>query len=134
MAASGFDPGYVGSIAPTLGANEIGTGIAITSDGRAWFQVVDTTMVPTDPGTTYGEWYDNGWTWRHVDLASLGDPVTALAEPGAYAGIAFVLGTSFFISQTAADYSETTLINLSGGSPQQGVSFPGFTLDVARIR
>lgn len=129
-----LDPDYVGTLAPALRDDEVATGIAITGDGDAWFQVVDTTAIPTEPGTSYGEWYSDGWTWRRADLESLSDPVTASGEPGAYAGTAFVIGTDFFVSQTAADYSETTLVNLSGSTPEEGVSFPGFTLDVARIR
>lgn len=129
-----FDPDYLASVAHALSDEEIGTGIDVTSDGRVWYQVVDTSAVNTDPGATYGEWYATGWTWEHFDLETLSDRVTALDEAGAYAGVAFVVGDDFFISQTAADYSETTLVNLSGGEPAPGLSFPGFTLDVAQVR
>ena len=129
-----FDAEYVGSLAPALEDHEVGTGIAVTENGRAWFQVVDTTMVPTEPGATYSEWYSTGWTWRHVDLATLADPVVAVETPGAYSGSAFVAGSRFFISQTEPDYSSTTLVDLSGDTAAPGVSFPGFTLDVAQVR
>lgn len=132
--ATEFDPDYLGSIAPALGPNELGTGIAVTDDGRAWYQVVDTTLVPTAPGTSYGEWYATGWTWRHVDLATLAEVTPVTTEVGAYAGVAFVMGDDFFISDEAPDYSETTLLNLGGGSPTPGVSFAGFTLDVIELR
>ena len=54
--------------------------------------------------------------------------------PGAYSGTAFTAGSSLFISQSAADYALTTLVDVSAATPTPGLSFPGFSLDVARIR
>lgn len=129
-----FDADWVGSVAPALEPEEIGTGIAVTAGGRAWYQVVDTTMVPTAPGSTYGQWYAAGWTWASVDLATLAARVSVPGAPGAYAGNAFVSGSDIVIAQTAPDYSSTTLVNLTGAEPEPGLSFPGFTLDVAQLR
>lgn len=129
-----FDAAYLGSMAPALGEDEIGTIISVTEDGVAWAQVVDTTMVPTAPGTTYSEWYGTGWRWVRLELATLADPVVVSSTPGAYSGFTMVSGSSFFVSEAAADYSESTLVDLSGDAPAPGVSFPGFVLDVARIR
>lgn len=129
-----FDASYVGTISGALGEDEIGTVIAITDDGRAWAQVVDTTAVPTAPGTTYGQWYAGGWRWVSLDVATLGDLERVAGEPGAYSGFTLPAGDRFFVSQTAPDYSETTLMDLSSGTPAAGISFPGFALDIARVR
>ena len=129
-----FDPSYVGTIASLLGEDEIGTVIAVSEDGRAWAQVVDTTAVPTEPGTTYGQWYAGGWRWVSFDLATTGDLTRIAGEPGAYSGFTLTSGASFFVSQTEADYSETTLVDLSGDAPAEGITFPGFALDIARVR
>ncbi|MFP2923892.1 MxcI [Pyxidicoccus sp. 3LG] len=129
-----FDASYVGTVAPALGANKVGTVITVTEDGKAWLQVADTTITPSAPGTTYSEWYSKGWSWWSVSLESLGNAVRVQSEPGAYSGFAVSAGSSFFISQSAADYSVSTLMEQSTGAPKAGVSFPGFVLDVARIR
>ncbi|AKF09900.1 hypothetical protein [Sandaracinus amylolyticus] len=129
-----FDASYAGTISSALGEDEIGTVIAVTGDGRAWAQVVDTTVAPSTPGSTYNEWYAAGWRWVSLDLATVGDLVRIAGEPGAYSGFTVVDGTRFFVSQTEADYSETTLLDLSSGTPAPGITFPGFALDVARAR
>lgn len=131
---SAFDPAYLGSMAPALGDDEIGTIVSVTADGVAWAQVVDTTMVPTAPGTTYSQWYATGWRWVRLPLATLSDPVRVSTTPGAYSGFTMVSGSAFFVAEAAADYSESTLVDLSGDAPAPGVSFPGFVLDVARVR
>ncbi|WP_164014403.1 MxcI [Pyxidicoccus trucidator] len=129
-----FDANYLGTVAPALGANKVGTVIAVTEDGKAWVQVADTTITPSAPGTTYSEWYSKGWSWWSLPLESLTSPARVQAEPGAYSGFAASTGESFFISQSSLDYSVSTLTELSSGTPKAGVSFPGFVLDVARVR
>ncbi|MBZ4417942.1 MxcI [Myxococcus sp. RHST-1-4] len=128
-----FDADYVGTVAPALGDNKVGTVIAVTEDGKAWVQAADTTITPSAPGTTYSEWYSKGWSWWSLPLESLSNPVRVEGSPGAYSGFAASTGASFFVSQSAADYSVSTLMELSSGTPKAGVSFPGFVLDVARI-
>lgn len=129
-----FDADYVGSVAPALGAGKVGTVISVTEDGKAWVQVADTSITPSAPGTTYSEWYSKGWSWWSLPLESLSNAQPVQTEPGAYSGFTASGGASFFISQSTADYSTTTLMELSSGTPKPGVSFSGFVLDVARIR
>ncbi|NTX01702.1 MxcI [Myxococcus sp. CA040A] len=129
-----FDTGFVGSVASALGENNVGTIIALTENGTAWLQVADTTITPSAPGTTYSEWYSKGWSWWQVPLATLSAPSRVDAAPGAYSGFTLTSGSSFFVSQSAATYSTSTLMELSSGAPKPSISFPGFVLDVARIR
>ncbi|NVJ19677.1 MxcI [Myxococcus sp. AM011] len=129
-----FDTDFVGSAAAALGPNKVGSIIAVTESGTAWLQVADTTITPTAPGTTYSEWYSKGWSWWQVPFATLRDPSRVQAEPGAYSGFTLTTGSSFLVSQSAADYSTSTLMDLSSGAPKPSVSFPGFVLDVAQIR
>ncbi len=132
-----FDADWVGSIASAIG-DRIGTVATVSPDGEAWAQVIDPAVMPTAPGTTYSQWYAGGWSWWHLKLDTLSDAEQAPGEAGAYSG--FIIGAGggagggFFVSQTKADYSETTLVDLSGDAPKPGLSFPGFTLDVARVR
>lgn len=132
--ATTFDSSYVGTMAGALEAHETGTVVAVSGDGEAWVQVADLNVTPRTPGTTYGQWYGGGWTWAHMPLATLSNDVRIAGPAGAYSGFTLVDGDRFFVSQTAADYSQTTLMDLSGGTPVAGLSFPGFALDVAQIR
>lgn len=130
----GFDQDYVGSVAGALDDNEVGTGMAITEDGRVWYQVVDTDALGLEPGATYAEWYAKGWTWQHFDLESLSDRQKGEGEAGAYSGIAFALDAGFFITETAEDYSDTKLIKLDDGKRSEGLSFPGFALSLVQLQ
>ncbi|GHG70668.1 MxcI [Comamonas sp. JC664] len=129
-----FDADFVGSIASTLGTGHVGSVMAVTDDGTAWMQVADTSVTPSSPGTTYSEWYSKGWSWWRAPLDGSSTATRVGGEPGAYSGFTLSSGSSFFVSQAAADYSTTSLVDLSPGAPAAGVTFPGFVLDVARIR
>ncbi|WP_426749684.1 MxcI [Myxococcus sp. Y35] len=129
-----FDADFVGSVSSALGDGMVGSVMAVTEDGTAWLQVADTAITPTAPGTTYGEWYSKGWSWWQVDFDTLTGATRVAGEPGAYSGFTLASGSSFFVSQASADYKLSTLMDLSPGEPAPGVAFPGFVLDVARIR
>jgi hypothetical protein len=120
-------------VATALGSGHVGTVVSMTEDGRAWVQAADTSITPSAPGTTYTEWYSKGWSWWSLPLESLSNAVRVQSEPGAYSGFTASTGSSFFISQSTSDYSTSTLMELSSGTPKAGVSFSGFVLDVARI-
>ncbi len=129
-----FDPDYVGSIAGALGEGMIGHVASVQSDGTAWIQAVDTALVPTAIGTTYDQFYSAGWSWWSVDLATLATGKRVPGEPGAYVGSVFVADPDVSIPATEADYSQTTLLNVATDPPTSGLSFPGFPLDVVRLR
>lgn len=131
---SAFDPDFVGSFAAAFTPSQIATAIALTEDGRVWVQVADLGVTPRTAGTKYTEWYSKGWSWSSVRLTDLGTSQRVPGAAGAYEGNAFTSGTDFFISQGNENYAETSLVNLSGGTPAPGLSFAGFALDVAQIR
>lgn len=128
-----FDADYVGSIAPALPEDR--SGVVVTATGtNLWAQVVDLTVAPTAPGTTYGEWYAQGWTWWRIPLDSTTGATQITTASGAYSSFA-VAGEDFFLlAETEPDYSSTTLLDVSSGTPEPGITFPGFTLDVIRVR
>jgi hypothetical protein len=129
-----FDEDFAGTFSRAFGATDIVTAVALTEDGRAWLQVADLNVTPKTPGTKYTEWYSKGWTWASVRLADLSQSERVPGAAGAYEGNAFTSGPDFFISQGTAGYEETSLVNLSGPAPAPGLSFPGFALDIARVR
>ena len=132
--AKEFDADWVGSLSDALPENVAATAAAITADGEVWAQVADLDTAPSEPGSTYGEWYAADWSWWHLQMPSLAEPVQAPTQPGAYSSFIVTSEDGFFISQTASDYSETTLMELSGPEPKAGVNMPGFILDIARVR
>lgn len=129
-----FDEDYVGSVADALGDGKVGTVVTVTETGEAWVQVADLSVTPNGPGTSYSKWYSKGWSWWHLPLETLSGATQAPGEPGAYSSWTLTSGSSFFVSQASSDYSLTSLVDLSSGTPEAGLSFPGFVLDVARIR
>jgi len=129
-----FDADWVGSLAASLPDGTAATAATVDENGRVWVQVVDLSTAPSAEGTTYGEWYAADWTWWHLQVPGFDEAVRAPSAAGAYSS--FTVGTedAFYISQTASDYSETTLIDLSGESAVPGLNLPGFVLDIVRIR
>jgi hypothetical protein len=132
--AASFDPSYAASMADAFPPNTNASAVAVADGGEVWVQLADLAVVPTTPGSTYNEWYADGWTWWHLPIETLGGAVRVDLPAGAYSGTAFTAGSRLFISQSAPDYSLTTLVDVSAPTPTPGLSFPGFSLDVARIR
>ena len=129
-----FDGDWVGSLSEALPENTAATASAVSEDGEVWVQVVDLATAPTEAGSTYGQWYAADWTWWHVQMPGLTEAVQAPTQPGAYSSFTLSADSGFYISQTASDYSETTLIDLSGAEPKPGLNLPGFVLDIVRVR
>lgn len=132
--ADAFDPDYAGSLSAALPEGTAAAAMSVTDGGEVWAQAVDLSEAPSSPGSTYSDWYAAGWTWWHLPLATLDEAVQIDTDPGAYSGFTLAADGRFFVSDTEADYSATTLVDLAGEEPSPGVSFPGFTLDVARVR
>lgn len=128
-----FDPDYLGSTDGAFGANHVGTVVTVSKDGEAWAAVADTSITPSEPGTTYSQWYSKGWSWWHLPLGTLDSAVRVEGEPGGYSSKAFGLGSNFFITRAEADFSKSTLVDLSSGTPTDGLSFTGSLLDIAEI-
>lgn len=128
-----FDDAYVGDVDDALPTDF--SGAVVTATGTdLWAQLVDLSVAPTAPGTTYSEWYADGWAWYRVPFE--GTEATMIsASTGAYSSFAVTAQEgAFVLSDTEADYSSTTLIDVAGGAPAEGLTFPGFALDVARVR
>lgn len=131
---TGFDPSYLGDVGAGFRSDQAATVVDVTSDGTAWVQVADLNVTKHSPGTTYNEWYDKGWNWFQLPLATLKDPKPVTTKTGAYSGITATVDAEFLITEASADYGTSTLNALSSGSPKPGVTFGGFALDVARLR
>lgn len=129
-----FDEGAVGSMAASFGAGRVATVIAVTDNGEIWAQVADLSITPHETTTTYQQWYSKGWSWWHLPLSTLTNAVQVAGEPGAYSGSALTFGSNFYLGRANAEYGTTTLMNMTSGTPVEGIAFQGFSLDVARVR
>lgn len=131
---STFDEDYLGTVADALGERYVGTVVSIDTEGNAWIQVADLEITPNGPGTSYSQWYSAGWSWWSVPVATLDGAVQVPGEPGAYSSQAFSASEGYFITRASSEYGTSTLVNLAGEEPADGLSFPGFALDVAQLR
>lgn len=131
---STFDEDYLGTVSDALGEGHVGTVVAVDTEGNAWAQVADLEITPNAPGTSYSQWYSAGWNWWYVPLATLDEATRVAGTPGAYSSQAFSASEGYFITRAAADYSTSTLVNLAGDEPKDGLSLPGFVLDVAQLQ
>jgi hypothetical protein len=104
--------------------------------GKIFLRVFDESLatVASDDNT----WDLTGqlaWTWWRWDVASnAAAPVPELA-PATADVLSFEVEGRVFGAQTTADYSETTLVELTAaGGPKTALTAPGFLHGVARIR
>jgi hypothetical protein len=67
--------------------------------------------------------YADGWTWWHLPLETLSGAARVDLPAGAYSGTAFTTGSRLFISQSAPDYSLTTLVDDGGRNPARTSGF-----------
>jgi hypothetical protein len=132
--AKTFDSSFMGSMATALGDGYVGTAIAVTEAGEIWAQVADLAVTPHETTSTYQQWYSKGWSWWHLPLKTLTGAVKVAGEPGAYSGSALTFGSNFYLGRADAQYGTTTLTNMTTGTPVDGIAFPGFSLDVVRVR
>lgn len=134
-----FDPGAMGTLSGALPAGSSPTAVTLTDAGVLWANVADLALATTAPGSTYGEWYEGGWSWWSMALDTNALGTIGVAErveqaPGAFSSSVLAFDGAFLISHAEADYALTTLVDLASGTPTAGLSFPGFTLDIARLR
>ena len=132
--SAGFDADWTGTLSTALPEGTAATAAALTADGEIWAQVVDLDTTPDAPGSTYSEWYAGKWRWWHLPVSSLDGAVEVPGDAGAYSSFTVSAESGFYISQTAADYSKTTLMDLSGAEPKPAASLDGFILDIVRVR
>jgi hypothetical protein len=104
--------------------------------GRIFLRVLDESLasVAADDNT----WDLTGqlaWTWWRWDVGTnVASRVTELG-PATADVLSFEIDGRVFGSETKADYSETTLIELTAaGGPRRALTAPGFLHGIARIR
>jgi hypothetical protein len=104
--------------------------------GRIFLRVFDESLgtVASDANT----WDLTGqlaWTWWRWDVAANMAARVAELQPATADVLSFEVEGRVFGAETTADYSETTLIELTAaGGPKRALTTPGFLHGMARIR
>lgn len=129
-----FDADYQGTMDGAFGDNHVGAVASVSADGEAWVTVADLDVTPSAPGTTYSEWYTKGWSWWHLPLATLTNAQRVEAEAGAFSSKTFSSGSNHFILTAQPDYGTSTFVDISSGTPTDGLVFSGYLLDVFEVR
>lgn len=106
---------------------------------RAFTRVLDPALVPAAAPETPSELSSPAY-WRWAELADITDRSTELTllsalEPGPSSSLSYAVDGRTLASQSAADYSSTTLIDLAAeAGPALGVEVRGIPFSVVRVR
>lgn len=130
-----FDTEYLAALGEVAGAEIAGEPVG----GRGqeiFLRVLDDELATTeDVAATWEITGQLAWRWVrwNVDTDAI-TPVTEL-EPSTADVVWFEVDGRMFGTETTADYSETTIIDLTAeGGPQRGLTAPGFLHAMARVR
>jgi hypothetical protein len=131
------DPGFSLDLVELAGgpAGDLVPGLG----NRAFTRVLDSALVPAVPPATPSELsYAAYWRWAEVlditDRATSIAPVPAL-EPGPSSSLSYFVDGRTLASQSKADYSSTTLVDLAAaGGPALGTEIAGIPFSIVRVR
>jgi hypothetical protein len=134
-AETAFDPDYLEGLDVLTGADIVGE--PIPAGGNSVFlRVFDDSLgvVPED-GATWEITSQIAWNWVRWDVTTNDiTPIDALG-PSTSDVLWFQVDGRVYGTETTADYSETTLIDLTAaGGPKRALTAPGFLHGVARVQ
>jgi len=130
-----FDPDYLANLGDATGSAMAGEPIPAGGDG-VFLRVFDESLgTVADDNATWELTGQSAWRWVRWDVSTNDvSPITEL-EPSTSDVLWFQVEGRVYGTETKADYSETTLIDLTAeGGPRRALTAPGFLHGVARIR
>lgn len=133
--ADAFDSAYVGDVDAIAGGAIAGE--PVPGGGETIFlRVLDEQLATIDPqGATWEVTGQAAWRWWRWDAGSSAASEMTTLAPGTADVLWFQVDGHVFGSETAEDYSETRLVDLTAaGGPAPALTAPGFLHGVARIR
>lgn len=133
--ADQIDPDYFVSLNGITPSNLVGEPMP-ASGGQVLLRAFDDTLAaPEAPGATWDLTGQPAWRWWRWDPAANTAVAVAELAPSTADVLWFQADDRVWGTETTADYSETTLIDLSAdGSPRRGLTVPGFLHGITRIR
>ncbi len=131
-----FDDGYLKNLDTLVDADILGE--PIPAGGSSIFlRVLDEELATINEETDFS-WNITGQAaWRWIEWNVSNDNVTEIdtLDPSTADVIWFLVDGKVYGSQTAPDYSETTLIDLTAdGGPLEALTVPGFLHGLARVQ
>lgn len=130
-----IDPGYLMPLAQLTGGALAGEPAPAGQAGLL-LRVLDPALANTDAALL--TWEITGspaWRWARWDLSSQDLVPLSELEPSTADVLWFRMGERVFASETAADYSQTTLLELTAsGGVERRATVPGFLHGIAQVR
>jgi hypothetical protein len=130
-----IDPDYLVQLGTLTGGALSGEPVA-GSGNTVFMRVFDEELASVDePMLTWELTGQAAWRWVRWDVAEDSvEPVASLA-PSTSDVVWFRVDDKVYGTETTADYTETTLIELTAeGGPKRGLTAPGFLHGVVRVR
>lgn len=132
--ANTFDPEYVGSLAAAVGGAPA-VGIVQRDASTLWALTVDENVATSRPEIGIGDFLGTAlWRWARIDLPSLATGSIDAERGLTVFNDAYFVDGHLFIPESTADYSSTTLLDVTGDEPVPGISFPGYVGNIVRLR
>jgi hypothetical protein len=130
-----FDPGYFVEMS-SLAAGQTAGALVAGANDRAFIKVLDETGLGDIGADSFDEvWSGAHWRWWRLDLGSsaIAEPTGSLPPSAAASGVLTVNGTAF-VRNASADFSQTTLLDMSGDEPLGELTLRGFPYGIVRVR
>lgn len=132
--ADDFDPTFTQVLADLAGGRVAG-GIAPGPAGQLFFRALDP-AVPVGPDADVNAiWSAASWQWWRWDLAANTATEVTTLPLSAAGGLTYRIDDKVFATDSAADWSSTTLIDMTAaGGPAPALTARGYVYGVARLR
>jgi hypothetical protein len=130
-----FDPDYFVEMSALTAGRTAGSLVGGTGD-RAFIKVLDEVGLGDIGAESFDEvWSGAHWQWWRIELGSEAAAETTASLPlsAAASGMLSVDGAAF-VRNTSADFSETTLLDMSGDEPRAELTLRGFPYGIVRVR
>ncbi|MEM8609089.1 MAG: hypothetical protein AAGF92_18440 [Myxococcota bacterium] len=126
-----FDPDFHPTFAEMSGG-DVGGGIAQGPDGTAYVRLLNTDLIQGDPATSGAMLAAPIWDWSLLDLGSETLSPTDIAASAGRFTVLSVDGRTF-VTLSTADFSRTTLLEVSEDPPVAGIEVSGIAAGLGAL-
>jgi hypothetical protein len=130
-----FDPEYFVEMSTFAAGRTAGALVGGARD-QAFIKVLDEAGLGEIGAESFDDvWSGAHWQWWRIQLGSsaAAEATGSMPPSAAASGMLSVDGTAF-VRNAAADFSETTLLDMSGGEPRAELTLRGFPYGIVRVR
>ena len=130
-----FDPEYFVEMSTFAAGRTAGALVGGAGD-QAFIKVLDEAGLGEIGAESFDDvWSGAHWQWWRIQLGSsaAAEATGSMPPSAAASGMLSVDGTAF-VRNAAADFSETTLLDMSGGEPRAELTLRGFPYGIVRVR